>query len=388
MKHMIPLSALALLLASFSAPAADWTVLSGDVSGVASRSEAVIRTPEEWAALWREHDAGRGQALPDADFTKEMIVAVWGAPGRRFVMRKIPAAAPAVAFTGGLVAPAAPRGENEALRGWKDLPALSGSAFDGSAAAAPSAAEPKKENGWAVVLRFGPTFTDYFDADIKLQTARVQGVVKNAMIGERNDMHWYSRAGMKDRPFHFIDEPSNDFTIGLENRKKGYAVNFNGRHPKFLIVERDSINQNVRFTGTIDRASVDRDLPANKLFDRYRLTHRLMNYQLQLEKLCTVAEGKAGRLVVAPGIAAGAYFGYANAGYADGSTGATSSSSGYLGKGISGSGRVSYELHRVSASLAYQLTKAAMDYPFIDGTAAHRLDNRTVTLQVGLTLKK
>jgi len=350
MKPLLPLASLVLLLSSSSAPAAEWKKLSGEVSGVVSRTGAVVRTPEEWAALWKEHDAGRGEARPEADFSKEMIVASWETPGGRYVMSKVPS-------------------RTEALQ---ELKAQS---------------EPKK-GGWAVVVRFGPTLTDYSNTDIKVRTGRVNGVIKNAAIGERNDMNWYGAKGLKERPFHFIDEPSNDFTLGLENRKKGYAINLTARHPKFLVVEHDQLNQDVRFNGTVDGASVDRNLPANELFDHYRLTHRLMNYQLQVEKLFTVAEGKAGRLVIAPGIAAGAYFGYANAGYGDGSTAGTPVANGYLGNGISGSGRVSYEFHRVSASLAYQMTKAAMDYPFIDGSASHRLDSRALTLQVGLTLKK
>jgi hypothetical protein len=46
------------------------TVQRGDLSGIEERREAVIRTPAEWAALWKQHNPG--QKPPAIDLTRSM----------------------------------------------------------------------------------------------------------------------------------------------------------------------------------------------------------------------------------------------------------------------------------------------------------------------------
>ena len=47
------------------------TVQRGDLSGIEERREAVIRTPAEWAALWKQHNPG--QKPPAIDLTRSMV---------------------------------------------------------------------------------------------------------------------------------------------------------------------------------------------------------------------------------------------------------------------------------------------------------------------------
>jgi hypothetical protein len=51
------------------------TIDKGDHSYIGSPRQVVIRTAEEWTALWNEHAAER--AKPSVDFSKEMVVGVF-----------------------------------------------------------------------------------------------------------------------------------------------------------------------------------------------------------------------------------------------------------------------------------------------------------------------
>jgi hypothetical protein len=55
------------------------TIVKGAMSGIDSPRQVVVRTPAEWAALWKEH-SGR-DAPPAVDFSREMVVGVFS--GRR-----------------------------------------------------------------------------------------------------------------------------------------------------------------------------------------------------------------------------------------------------------------------------------------------------------------
>lgn len=52
------------------------TVDRGLQSGVRQRLQAIVRTPEQWAALWRRH-SGPSAAPPSVDFAAEMVIGVF-----------------------------------------------------------------------------------------------------------------------------------------------------------------------------------------------------------------------------------------------------------------------------------------------------------------------
>lgn len=70
-------SLLPLLIAAFlqSSPAPIQTVARDMMSGIEEPREAVARTAEEWAALWRQH-AGQKPA-PRVDFATHTVIAVF-----------------------------------------------------------------------------------------------------------------------------------------------------------------------------------------------------------------------------------------------------------------------------------------------------------------------
>jgi len=51
------------------------TVDKGDISNIDQATQVLVRTPEEWAALWRRHAPQR--PMPPVDFSREMVAAVF-----------------------------------------------------------------------------------------------------------------------------------------------------------------------------------------------------------------------------------------------------------------------------------------------------------------------
>jgi hypothetical protein len=57
------------------APVPFTTIAEGQQSGVEDKREVVVRTDEEWKALWKQHAPDK--PLPAVDFTKSMVVGVF-----------------------------------------------------------------------------------------------------------------------------------------------------------------------------------------------------------------------------------------------------------------------------------------------------------------------
>ena len=51
------------------------TIARGDLSGVDEPRQVVIRTVEEWQALWTEHSGGT--SVPDVDFSRSLVAGVF-----------------------------------------------------------------------------------------------------------------------------------------------------------------------------------------------------------------------------------------------------------------------------------------------------------------------
>ena len=63
------------LAGSALAPVSFTTISQSEQSGVEEARQVVLRTPEEWKALWTEH--APGQPMPAVDFTKSMVIGVF-----------------------------------------------------------------------------------------------------------------------------------------------------------------------------------------------------------------------------------------------------------------------------------------------------------------------
>lgn len=63
------------LVGSPLAPVPFTSISHSEDSGVEQARQVVVRTAEEWKALWKEHSPGR--PLPAVDFTKSMVVGVF-----------------------------------------------------------------------------------------------------------------------------------------------------------------------------------------------------------------------------------------------------------------------------------------------------------------------
>lgn len=51
------------------------TIEKGDISHIDHATQVLVRTPEEWSALWRRH--ARDRPMPPVDFSREMVVGVF-----------------------------------------------------------------------------------------------------------------------------------------------------------------------------------------------------------------------------------------------------------------------------------------------------------------------
>ena len=71
-----PVTVLAALLAGNAlVPVSFTTISQSEQSGVEEARQVVVRTPEEWKALWKAH--APGQPMPAVDFTKSMVIGVF-----------------------------------------------------------------------------------------------------------------------------------------------------------------------------------------------------------------------------------------------------------------------------------------------------------------------
>ena len=66
-----------MFLSSFASAASAWDKISGQSAGVKQKTFVVVRSQSEWSTLWVKHTAGKAEARPAVDFTKEMVVAVF-----------------------------------------------------------------------------------------------------------------------------------------------------------------------------------------------------------------------------------------------------------------------------------------------------------------------
>ena len=66
-----------LLLSSLASAASAWDKLSGQSAGIKVKLCVVVRSQQEWGALWIKHTGGKTEGRPAVDFSKEMVVAVF-----------------------------------------------------------------------------------------------------------------------------------------------------------------------------------------------------------------------------------------------------------------------------------------------------------------------
>jgi len=68
---------LAVSALAVSANAEGWNLIKGHSSAITEAREIVVKTPRQWQKLWKEHAANTQAPLPEVDFNKETVVAVF-----------------------------------------------------------------------------------------------------------------------------------------------------------------------------------------------------------------------------------------------------------------------------------------------------------------------
>ena len=72
---MLLLLLAALLQGAAATPATMKTVDKGSMSAIDAQRQVIVRTPEEFAALWKAHANDR--KMPDVDFSTNMVVGIF-----------------------------------------------------------------------------------------------------------------------------------------------------------------------------------------------------------------------------------------------------------------------------------------------------------------------
>ena len=89
------------LAGSALAPVPFTNISQSEQSGIEEARQVVVRTPQEWKALWKEH--APGQPMPAVDFTKSMVIGVFlgsrSTSGYRVTITGIDSEAASVAVT-------------------------------------------------------------------------------------------------------------------------------------------------------------------------------------------------------------------------------------------------------------------------------------------------
>ncbi len=169
-------------------------------------------------------------------------------------------------------------------------------------------------NEWKIRFNFGFARHTYLPTDMKLESSRLNVVIKDFEFQERTSAEYYDPRNWKQfqDAFRWIDEPTNTWAFSAE--KKNNVLYLNVSHPKFLKVGL----QDKHVTGTVDGVAVNQVMPINEPFDgynnqpgqmhltRFENTHKQMDWQIGYGRKFVVFDGKkAGQLSYTPQVFAG-----------------------------------------------------------------------------------
>ena len=164
-------------------------------------------------------------------------------------------------------------------------------------------------NEWKIRFNFGFARTSYLPTDMKLQSSRLNVVIKDFEFEERTSASYYNPKNWESfqDAFRWIDEPTNTWAFSAEKKNNVFYLNVS--HPKFLKVG----YQDKHVRGTVDGVAVDQVMPINEKFDgfndqvgqmhltRFENTHKQMDWQIGYGRKFVVFDGKkSGQLSYTP----------------------------------------------------------------------------------------
>lgn len=242
----------------------------------------------------------------------------------------------------------------------------------------------KSDDGdeWLFRFHFGFSRTNYMPTDMKLQSSRLDVVIRDFEFKERTSAEYYNPKNWQSFQdgFRWIDEPTNVFAISAEKNNNVFYLNV--FHPKFLKVN----YQDKHVTGTVDGVAVDGVMPINEPFDgynnqpgqmhltRFENTHKQMDWQIGYGRKFVIMDSKrAGQLTYTPQVYAGLSSGMPTAVYVKEGEYWDFDHSGdkhqLQGMNAAVGHSLEYKYGKVAVFAAQKLTVSHLKQDFFDGTA-------------------
>lgn len=265
---------------------------------------------------------------------------------------------------------------------------------------APLNLELKDESGnpWKIRFHFGFTRNNYRPTDLKLESTRETKTIKGFQFDERTSATHYNPANWKEPvdALRWIDEPTNSFTISIENKKN--VIYLTAFHPKTLATYyqgKDGQGQDIYIKAPASAylsnnpALTVNSIPAGYSAMEIQNTRGLMNYSVGYgRKLQIFDSQKAGKLNYIVRVDVGAMVGAAKSfhftedrEFSEGKD-KTRIQSGTIALGH----RLEYQKGKVGVFVEQKYTKTKMEHAFLDGKASYNLDFSTLNFGVSIDL--
>lgn len=253
-------------------------------------------------------------------------------------------------------------------------------------------------NPWKIRLHFGFTRTNIRPTDVTIKSSLVNTTIKGFEFSERTSAQHYDPRTWEhlQDAARWIDEPSNTFTLSIENKKNAFYIT--AFHPKFLKTHYQITETAADGSSSVSYVPASQHLsngtaqsyesiPNGQAGIEIQNTHLLMNYQIGYGRKFTVFESKkAGKLTYTPRVDAGVTIGGARSIYIvkNESWIEHRDPMGVQGINASVGHRLEYQRGKVSVFADQKYTTSKIKHSFLDGTASYDLDYSTVTLGIGV----
>ena len=248
---------------------------------------------------------------------------------------------------------------------------------------------------WKIRFHFGFSRTFYNPTDLNLDAPGFELQVKDVKMLERTSANHYDPKNWfngESKPFQWIDEPTNTFTLSFEKNKN--VIYVTAFHPKYLKSLRYS-NQVIDgkevkvFEDMVHTRDFSTPLPEGYSEVYIGNTHRNMVWQVGYGREITLLQGaKGSELRLTPRVDVGIATGQVRTVHI---TPGVRWDDYYDDKFIQGTnasvgGRLEYQRGRVSAFVEHKTTFSQVEHKFLDGKVDYNLNYSNLTFGVGIDI--
>jgi len=250
----------------------------------------------------------------------------------------------------------------------------------------------EKQNPWKVRFHFGFSRTDYKPTDLHIQSSVANVVIRGVEMHERTSAKHYNPAYWLEskRPLKFIDEPTNTFTLSLENDNNAfYLTIFHPKYLKSILYKKTVVDGQDHFEFSEIHESDDFSQVIPEGHGMMYLGNTHMNLVTQIgygRKFKVVETEKFGKITFIPRVDFGVSTGEARSVhiirgerwddyYGDHTL---------QGFNVSLGSRLEYQKGKVSMFVDYKANYAKMKHAFYDGTVEYDLVMTPITFGLGI----